>query len=69
MSGYENFAIPQLEDGRDFISAQLVADVPELSRFVHMFPDYYTFDFRLNGWVSPPQANTLEDHPTPSKEP
>jgi len=42
-----------LEDGREFIADRDAAERPEIAAFVARFPDYWTRDDRLFGWIGP----------------
>ena len=42
-----------LEDGREFITDRDAAERPEIADFVARYPNYWTRDERLFGWIGP----------------
>lgn len=47
----------ELSDGRDFLPEHEVVECPALLAFVDRFSNYWTYDFRRQGWVSPINRN------------
>ena len=55
VSKYQTVEVPiqSLKDGRKFISDQNIAENPWILDFINRFPNYWTRDYHLNGFVSP----------------
>jgi len=50
---YESVPLPQLPDGRTFISDEMIASDPSLSGLLERGHNFWTYDRRLFAWVSP----------------
>jgi len=55
MSNYETIEIPvtRLGNGREFIALKDAFEVPAVAEFVARFPNYWVFDYLLQGWLGP----------------